>query len=68
MVMSSFEYDEEFEFGDVCDRGFDENLNFSTVWSFQYVVTLNIEKLDKMWKIYREIEGDNIVLLVIFLE
>ena len=66
--MDGFKNDEEFSLGDIIDINFDKSLKLSIVQLFQDIKTSNIERLDKMWWMCREIEGDDILLFTEFFE
>ena len=60
--------EKKFNLGDIVDSGPDKELEFLAVYTFQHTKTTNIERLDKVKGINREIEGDNSVVFTELLE
>jgi len=58
--VDGLEYDEEFGFDDVVDIDFNQIFKLPIIWPFQYVKTTNIQRLDDIWGVYKEVENNNI--------
>ena len=66
--MGGGEGDEELGLGDVVDVSPDKGLELLAVRPFQDAKTTDIERLGDMRGMGRETEGNNILLLAVFLE
>ena len=66
--MDGFKGDEEFGLSDVINISLDKSFKLSTVRLFQNIKISNIERLDKIRWIRKEVEDDDVFLFVEFFE
>jgi len=66
--MNGFKDDKKLGFDDIIDINFDKNFKLSIIQPFQNIKTPNVERLNKIRWMYKEIEDDNVFIFIKFLE